>query len=225
MLNGSSSSLIRSLPSTCRTLCSKEIRYLQKQRYLPLEFCPKLGLRKNFATARRQLSTTVTSSLHWASTFVLRTVMGVTQRVARVHLHQLRLVNSQHWWPVATAADTGGRQWRLTVSAAMSAINRQCKISSQIRSCIVNAFRTWSESISYIKPCGRCTARRMAARLLLREPLQYSSDASNSEPFVRHNYFVDYGRPGKQQLTVFCPLNEQVVSQSHHFWCLLYFRV
>ena len=45
-----------------------------------------------------------------------RTVMGVTQRVARVHLHQLRLVNSQHWWPVATAADTGGRQWCLTLS-------------------------------------------------------------------------------------------------------------
>jgi len=224
-MNGSSSSSIRSLPSTCLTLCSKEIRYSRNKGTFLWNSVPNFGLRKNFATARRQLSTTVTSSLHWASTFVLRTVMGVTQRVARVHLHQLRLVNSQHWWPVATAADTGGRQWRLTLSAAMSAINRQCKISSQITSCIVNAFRTWSESISYIKPCGRCTARRMAARLLLREPLQYSSDTSNSEPFVRHNYFVDYGRPGKQQLTVFWPLNEQVVSQSHHFWCLLYFRV
>ena len=224
-MNGSSSSSIRSLPSTCRTLCSKEIRYSRNKGTFLWNSVPNLDWEKispqPVDSCQRPSPVHYTERLH----LYYRTVMGVTQRVARVHLHQLRLVNSQHWWPVATAADTGGRQWRLTVSAAMSAINRQCKISSQITSCIVNAFRTWSESISYIKPCGRCTARRMAARLLLREPLQYSSDASNSEPFVRHNYFVDYGRPGKQQLTVFCPLNEQVVSQSHHFWCLLYFRV
>lgn len=40
-------------------------------------------------------------------------------------------------------------------------------------------------------------SRRMAARLLLRT----LNDAVNSEPFVRHNYFIDYGKPGGTLLT------------------------
>jgi len=41
------------------------------------------------------VSTTVASLSHWASSFVYIT-MGVTKRVARVHLRQLRLVEAMN---------------------------------------------------------------------------------------------------------------------------------
>jgi len=61
-LDGSSWFLARELPSTCHTLCFKEIQVSGKIRYFPLEVFLKLGF-KHFATAYRSSNVLPTSSI------------------------------------------------------------------------------------------------------------------------------------------------------------------